>query len=504
MKRFSHPTRGTTVAVGQAVPDNQRQRTSLPKIVRHSLTYGRSAYTLVELLVAIALALLLLAFVVQIFGLVGNSVTNARALLEMNDRLRWTAERLRKDLQGATAEMTPPLSPEAGEGYFEYIEGPLGPVTAVETVARNTNDSANIVADTTVIDKDDILMFTTRLEHAEQSGADSALIEVSWFVRGTTLYRRVLWIDPSQTGVGYSSTLSKHYDVNSSGSPIWVANTLADLTKRENRFAHQPGIYGTPPADWADYLQKAFPFHPQAQLNSGTLAASDWRYLGLPTLRECSATPAWSPNPSLPIVNLTPTGGFALGQFDAWNDPLPFAEVDQSTGTLIAYLSSTRVAEDVILTNVIGFDVKAWDPGAPVVEVGGTALVPGDPGYTTAGTAVAYGAYVDLGYDTSYSGTPAPWFSGTGNTSSGLSRVYDTWSNHYEKNGVNEDGDDLTDEGANGFDDDGDGIVDGAGEQEAPPPYAVPLRGIQIRIRTFDPDTRQVRDWTIVQDFLPE
>ena len=24
----------------------------------------------------------------------------------------------------------------------------------------------------------------------------------------------------------------------------------------------------------------------------------------------------------------------------------------------------TRVADDVVLTNVIGFDVKAWDPGA--------------------------------------------------------------------------------------------------------------------------------------------
>ena len=37
----------------------------------------------------------------------------------------------------------------------------------------------------------------------------------------------------------------------------------------------------------------------------------------------------------------------------------------------------------MILTNAIGFDVKAWDPGAPVVPAasGTVALMPGDPGY---------------------------------------------------------------------------------------------------------------------------
>jgi hypothetical protein len=32
----------------------------------------------------------------------------------------------------------------------------------------------------------------------------------------------------------------------------------------------------------------------------------------------------------------------------------------------------------------------------------------------------------------------------------------------------------------------------------------VPLRGVQIRIRVYEPDSRQVRQVTINGDFLPE
>ena len=56
----------------------------------------------------------------------------------------------------------------------------------------------------------------------------------------------------------------------------------------------------------------------------------------------------------------------------------------------------------------------------------------------------------------------------------------------------------------NGLDDDGNGIVDDASEWITSPPYPVPLRGIQIKIRCFEPDSRQVREITIEQDFLPK
>jgi hypothetical protein len=194
----------------------------------------------------------------------------------------------------------------------------------------------------------------------------------------------------------------------------------------------------------------------------------------------------------------------------------------------------------VILTNVIGFDVKVWDPGAPVLDGGNNvALVPGDPGYSAVvntATHISYGAYADLGWGLagSYSkpGTaPTPHFNGLGLQESGLrydtggtdpSRskfTYDTWSFHYEHDGwrdIDNDGvvdgpaegdqdtDGVVDEGTDGFDNNSDGVVDDVDELETRPPYPYPLRGVQVKIRVFEPDGRQVREVTVVQDFLPK
>ena len=62
--------------------------------------------------------------------------------------------------------------------------------------------------------------------------------------------------------------------------------------------------------------------------------------------------------------------------------------------TMVGYSNGARIADDVILTNVIGFDVKAWDPYAQVLDPNPTGQ--GDP---NAQTYVAQGAYVDLGVD---------------------------------------------------------------------------------------------------------
>ena len=195
--------------------------------------------------------------------------------------------------------------------------------------------------------------------------------------------------------------------------------------------------------------------------------------------------------------------------------------------------SSPRIGEDVILTNVIGFDVRVFDPGAPVgVPSGGdSAVVPGDGGFA-ATTVAANGAYVDLGWNRGPYGVVAtsgqrPRFADLGELMSGLRpanaagvRAWDTWSTHYESNGFDDDQDGTIDEGSNGLDDDSDGKVDespydvdgdglftGAGddrgELETLPPYRFPLRGIEIRLRCYEPSSRQVRQVTIRHSFVP-
>jgi hypothetical protein len=230
-----------------------------------------------------------------------------------------------------------------------------------------------------------------------------------------------------------------------------------------------------------------------------------------------------------------------------------------------------RLGEDVILTDVLAFDIRVFDPTVALAVSGNVALTPSDPGYTPPSPPTAFGGFVDLGYGgctsssrplngplvntptlaSHFSAYPnaAAWY--MINTTSGpgpgsvftqaaklLPQTYDTWSWGEEQNGIDDDQNGIIDQGTDGLDDDTtigqgssatsapNGIVDdapqitvpyingtpptvtngtiSAGERETLAPYPFPLRGVQIKIRVYEPDTRQVREVTVVQDFLPD
>jgi hypothetical protein len=153
---------------------------------------------------------------------------------------------------------------------------------------------------------------------------------------------------------------------------------------------------------------------------------------------------------------------------------------------------------------------------------------PPPPQYQYSVRSVAFGAYADLGYLTTpppytntppaYSppagaGIPASQFGGIPDPKSGIVSprsttnpfVYDTWSLHYENDGVDQFGDGIVDLATNGLDDaTANGVVDDITERETMAPYPSQLRGVRITIRVFEPSSLQVRQVTIVQDFLPE
>jgi type II secretory pathway component PulJ len=456
-------------------------------------------FTLIEVLIATTLSLMMMVAVITMFSRVTSSISKSRAGVEAADRLRLAASRLQQDLAGVTVDMSKVWHrPEDNEGYLEYIEGPVTQTTA-STYAVNT-DASN-AADTTVGDFDDILIFTTRSTGRpfigkvpttiNSSGAiQSDVAEVAWFIRGRTLYRRMLLVKPSApigaavlaTGFYKDYDLSAHaiYD-QSTSLKYAVLNTLGDLTKRENRFAHLTQFGNS-----SGTYKAAFPFNASLWCWQCTSGATTITIPTLPTLRECSSA-SWTiepmESPTIPTtVPLSATPN--VTNLDFWTNAASHRVSDNS---LSSSTDGTRIADDVILTNVIGFDVKAWDP-------------------------VANG-YVDLGYGgvsaSSSNINSLAHYGAVGYESTGLvgtsstARIYDTWPTHYESQGIS-----STDTNAgralNGLDDDGNGIVDDAGEFLTSPPYPIALRGIQIKIRTFEPDSRQVREVTVVQDFLPK
>jgi prepilin-type N-terminal cleavage/methylation domain-containing protein len=525
----------------------------------------RRGFTLIEVLIATTLTLMLIGAVAAVFEMVSISVSDARSTVEMCDRLRATAMQLQRDLAGVTVTMLPPRRPEDNEGYFEYVENSIlatsssGSTTrfrpdrvAAATPAAYTPyaiDSETGADDTTVGDTDDILMFTTRSPDRPFVGQfgdpatggttiESPVAEVAWFMRGRTLYRRVLLVVSGVTITADSAGFYADYDI--SVHAVWsggdssrlIPNSLSDLTKRECRYAHPYHIFDPvfnrhkPGTEWF----APFPFDVRR-----------WGLLRLPSLRESSIW-HWRTGRTLP------TSGFPLPQrvtTDLWTGPdraIITSEEDPVEAT--ANMNLYRVPNpwhpdhwsvkanrdhswtDAILTNVLAFDVKAWDAGAPLFArtvrgPAGTRTVvvgPGDPGYPGAETPAAslptpvgYGAYADLGYLFNYRpgrGVPQAHFH-VGNYDvangprSGLFRVYDTWSTHYEYDGLAQFGG-RTDWATDGLDNDGKNGVDDAGERETQPPYPYPLRSIQIRIRVFDPDSRQIREVTVVQNFMPQ
>jgi type II secretory pathway component PulJ len=430
-----------------------------------------SGMTLIEMLVATAATLMLMGAIAQVFSVFGSAVSNSRSMIELDGRMRTVAWRLREDLSGATARTAPPIEPQAGEGYFEVIEGP----------ARDSD--ADNGTTTLAADIDDVLLFTTRsfatpfLGKAGNNSVESSVAEVAWFLRPTagttdpvtyTLFRRQLLVvgyaglTNWSTNAPYSAsgnyfttspvpdwaTFYSNYDISARlEGNMFFPNTLSDLTRRESRFLHRQG-------------------------------------------------------------EVTDRNGNGV------LDPFPYAFPEKTSYQAAnapngLIFTATRAGEDVVLANVIAFDVRVFDPAQPVGIRGTDAVVAGDPGYA-AGT--ANGAYVDLGHGETLPGASRiePHFStqGRGNyreQSYGMAgrRTWDTWSTHYENNGVDEDNVAGPDQGADGLDNNTNGEVDEPAEFETSPPYPFPLRGIEVRLRCYEPSSRQVRQVTVRHTFVP-
>ena len=289
---------------------------------------GKLGYTLVEVLIATTLALMLMAAVARMFGQLGASVNNSRATLETADRLRAAALRhangpRRPDRHHASA---PPRRER--RGLLRVCRRQLRGRDADQPVndhlrayqARTTAASAvsGAAVAGTVGEQGDILMFTTRNSNRPFNGLlngntiQSETAEVAWFLRGHNLHRRVLLVAPGVTlsGADPGSTFFSNNDISvhlDTQSGQLVPNTLADLTRRECRFAH--AVYG---ADAGTY-----PYDVRG-----------WGQLGLPTSCECAAM-SWA-------QCSTPTGPSSpLKTVDLWS---PIARTAANT----FWLKTTR------------------------------------------------------------------------------------------------------------------------------------------------------------------
>jgi len=236
-------------------------------------------------------------------------------------------------------------------------------------------------------------------------------------------------------------------DQNDSGPFLIVANSLSDLARRENRFARTPIPFR------ADFRADAFPYPVDTDLLLSTK-----------------------------MVNQNGLSG-----------------------------------NETLMTDVAAFDVQIYSPDSLVAlvdtdndGVNETAVTPSDVGYSEAVSLAstvteANGGFVDLAVPNGGARfTNAPL--AQSQLTDPLFRTYCTWSPHYEADGLDQDDGSSgpIDEGTNGIDDDGINGVDDEGERETFPPYIYPARGLKVTFRIIEKKSKQVRQATVVQNFLPQ
>ena len=497
-------------------------KSTVQSLMKSSRLSSRRGVTLIELMVAVTLSLLLIFAVVQIFDVLGKTVTNSRALLELSGQMRTVSNRLQLDLDNVTLRIRPGVDDRNGLGYFEYIDGPmtdsdLNANGLHDVIAVDSNPSAaatpidsdgdglsdidearlgtlpgNPNSDTTKAtldgiavgrgDIDDILMMTVNAPEGvpfvgrifDPVTGTTQLIEsdvaevIYWIGRDArtpndlpnqlrtnklTLYRRVLLIRPDLDLSAFaddgSSPMPQFFHQNDISARInpannrMIANSLADLGRRQNRFGR-------------------------------------WRQTAV---------------------------NFPHGFPDILRQDLSLA------GACSISLSGGYYGEDVLLSDVLAFDVRAYDAMAPMqITGGGFASAPGDLNYVADNSSNIRGGYVDLNYARAKIGSPlalASPFSTSPNPFSRLSKgegggVYCTWPLHYERDGIDQNNTNGPDEGFDGIDNNESFGVDDVTEREARAPYSEPLRGIEVRIRLMEPGTKQVRQVSVVADFMPE
>ena len=78
--------------------------------------------TLVEMLVTVAMLVIIMTILVQVFQAATGALTAAQTIQQLDDQLKLLDATIRSDLNGVTATFTPPLDPAQNLGYFEYGE----------------------------------------------------------------------------------------------------------------------------------------------------------------------------------------------------------------------------------------------------------------------------------------------------------------------------------------------------------------------------------------------
>ena len=161
--------------------------------------HPRRGVTLVEMLVTVAVLVIIMTVMVQIFQSATGALTAAQQIQDLDNQLKLLDSTIRSDLGGATANFTPPLNPQHNLGYFEYIENEFADVQGEDSddclrFTANAPPGQPFTGRMWVSAPSANPLFYTQAIQPVTITSENA--EIIYFLRNGNLYRRVLLIVP--------------------------------------------------------------------------------------------------------------------------------------------------------------------------------------------------------------------------------------------------------------------------------------------------------------------
>ncbi len=475
---------------------------------RQYLVKAQGGFTLVELLVSVALVLLMMVMFTEIFQIASNSITTQRGLSENDQRARMLTTLIQSDLNKRTFQNIIPFDPSEKAtafrlsdftdrgGYLVISENdPNNDTDDLIQFTTNSNITSKLLDTTPYYGKASVLGDTVtppgqkpELVHPNQPETDDARIsadstsvspyaEICYFMRGGNLYRRTLLI-------------RKPLDLETTNS------TQPQTAGEAEFFDPANGLYTSGPFTsgnfWDDFdfsvYRSGMPtayanFHDVKSLDNTTLESPNF------SLGRTSFRFGYNHATGLPREYVDDVDGTAqfIGRFTHQETSHPDFQYPQapsnvsgsanpmnpSSSSLIldrninvvsqyAATAGSRRSEDLVLSNVIGFDIKLFDEGLGQ--------------FTDIGSSIA----VD------YASSATPAYQNNNPDSTFATNIYDTWHIEYDLDNADGDNNHTTGQDAPPFRPD-----DGSGNLRA-------LKAIQITIRYIDISSQQLRQMTII------
>ncbi len=509
-----------------------RNKNGLQPKDRTNIKSSRRGFTLVEMLVSVALVVMMMVLFAQIFQSATGAMTTQKGIATNDQYSRFAMTILRNDIRMRTFREIVPFTPsrktatfyssfnEQRSGYWEIDENdPNDPTddvlqfTVLSTIPKKLDASktelpefagrATLLQPLNTPSPSYVLRNQPEYDDGKVQTNNAGLskaAEVCYFLRGKTLYRRVLLIRQPYVSAGRFNEPSadilppgEDYDV---GHVASGSNGIGTFWHDFDYSAFYRSVGG------ASNLGPVFHVWDRAKDNSATGATlTNLTSLGIPHLRF-----GYSIARALPTDDGTPLdkvgapstfiGRYTLqetanvnfaypGSTPSGGDPHDATvaagfNVGANNEVVELSTSSNRRGEDILMRNVLEFDIKVWDDN-PLI---------GSP------------KFVDLG-----NGNTKGYYGNAANTSAPYYRRYDTWHPDYPN--AKEPPFRPVSNGRDGqpgrafFDDDGINGIDDIGELGYPgTDDEISLKAIQITIRFIDPKTQITRQVTIVESLV--